>query len=174
MPLELVIMELRPALMPPALDEIKVQYLAKLAARLDGENPGCWEEDLAEFNRVAETALPIEDFQGIYGAEEHETWVRRLLFKTAIHPGSDVTRSELVEVVRRAMSVNGFPDSVAYMEIFDANVPLPGASNLIFYPLDYDPATNTWGNGKPMCDYDPSPEQIVDWALTASESKDRL
>jgi hypothetical protein len=52
------------------------------------------------------------------------------------------------------------------MAIFDANVPMPNASNLIFYPLDYDENTNTWGGGRPIGDYDPTPEQIVIWALT--------
>src|SRR4051812_23253192 len=39
-------MELRPELMPPALDEAKVLRLAELAAGLDGAHPGSWEEDL--------------------------------------------------------------------------------------------------------------------------------
>lgn len=56
--------------MPPALDAAKVRHLARLASRLDGANPGLWEEDLTEFDRVTGTALPIEHFQGIYGAEE--------------------------------------------------------------------------------------------------------
>ena len=51
------------------------------------------------------------------------------------------------------------------MAVFDCNVPRPHASNLIFYPADYDHRSNTWGGGKPMRDYDPSPEQIVEWAL---------
>ena len=50
------------------------------------------------------------------------------------------------------------------MAVFDANVPLDGASNLIFYPPDYDTDTNTWG-GRPINEYDPTPEQIVEWAL---------
>ena len=53
-------MELRPELMPPALDEAKVLRLTELAAGLDGAHPGMWEEDLAEFNRIAGTTLPID------------------------------------------------------------------------------------------------------------------
>jgi hypothetical protein len=68
--------ELRTELMPPSVDEAKVRRLARLAARLDGASPSgtdpaAWENDLAEFNRKAGTALAIGDFQGIYGAEEH-------------------------------------------------------------------------------------------------------
>jgi hypothetical protein len=77
--MEAISVELRPELLPPALDEAKVHRLARLAARLDGAMPGQWEEDLTEFNRLAGTTHTITDFQGIYGAEEHDTWVRRLL-----------------------------------------------------------------------------------------------
>ena len=59
------------------------------------------------------------------------------------------------------MPTNEFFDlHEAYMAVFDANVPLDGASNLIFYPPDYDTDTNTWG-GRPIDQYDPTPEQIV-------------
>jgi hypothetical protein len=51
------------------------------------------------------------------------------------------------------------------MAIFDANVPMNRASNLLFYPPDYDAGTNTWGSGRPIGEYDPTPEQIVEWAL---------
>ena len=164
-------MELRPELIPPVLEEARVGRLAELAARLDGTFPGLWEEDLAEFNRVAGTALAIEDFQGIYGAEDHETWVRRLLVRNTVRPAPDVTRAELAEVVRRAMAKDSFPENEDYMAVFDANVPFPGASNLIFYPSDNDPATNTWGGGRPISEYDPTPEQIVEWALASGRGE---
>lgn len=165
-------MVLRHALMPPVLDEAKVRFLAALASKLDGApsqgmNSGGWEGELAEFNRVAETDLLIDDFQGIYKAEEHDRWVRRTLVRKAVRPITDVTREELVEVVRRATPNEcNLHDHEAYMAVFEANVPLQGASNLIFYPPDYDARTNTWDNGRPICDYNPTPEQIVDWALT--------
>jgi hypothetical protein len=54
------------------------------------------------------------------------------------------------------------------MAVFNSNVPLVGASNLIFYAPDYDPATNTRGGGRPMDESDPTPEQIVEWALAPS------
>jgi hypothetical protein len=165
-------MELRPELMPPVLDEALVARLAKLAAGLDGARPGQWEDDLVEFNRLAGTSIPFEEFQGIYGGEDHEDYVRRVLNYRLIKPVPDVTRAELVEVVRRAMPTNEFFDQhEAYMAVFDANVPLEGASNLIFYPPDYDTATNTWGEDRPMGEYDPTPEQIVEWALAPGSGK---
>ena len=158
-------MELRPELMPPLLDEVKVSRLAELAAEIDGAGPGQWEDILAEFNRIAGTTFALEDFQGIYGAEEHDTWVRRILVGQCVRPVPDVTRAELVEIVRRAMPQSGDPAYEAYMAIFDANVPRRKTSNLIFYPPDYDAATNTWGGARQMGEYDPTPEQIVDWAM---------
>jgi hypothetical protein len=159
-------MELRPELMPPPLDKALVDRLAHLAARIDGARPGQWEDDLAEFNRLAGTELPFSLFQGIYGGEEHIDWVPRVLYYRTIKPAAGVTREELVEVVRRAMSMADSHQREAYMMIFDANVPLEDASSLIFYPPDYDPETDTRGGGRPTGEYDPTPEQIVEWALT--------
>ena len=68
-------------------------------------------------------------------------------------------------MVRRAMTTENNVDAESYMVILDANVPRDGASNLIHYPPDYDPRTNTWGGGRPMGEYAPTPEQIVEWAL---------
>src|SRR5262252_161590 len=99
-------MELRPELMPPALDEALIARLAKLAAGLDGARPGQWEDDLDEFNRLAGTSIPFEAFQGIYGSEDHEDYVRRVLYYQRVKPALGVTRAELTEVVRRAMPQN--------------------------------------------------------------------
>jgi hypothetical protein len=156
-------MELRPELMPPVLDERLVSRLAKMAGQLDGDP----DEDIrAEFNRLAGTDIPMAEFQGIYGGENHEDYVRRVLYYQLIKPAPGVTRAELAEVVRRAMPTTEFFDQYeAYMSVFDANVPLERASNLIFYPPDYDTRTNTWGGGRPMSEYDPTPEQIVEWAM---------
>jgi hypothetical protein len=167
-------MKLRRELMPPVLNDAWVRGLAELASRLDGAYAGLWEEDLAEFNRIAGTDFPIEHFQGIYGAEEHETWVRRVLVRRSAQRVADVTPSELAEVVRRAMPQNGYADFEGYMAVFDANVSLPGASNLIFYPADYDPATNTWGGGRQMGEYDPTPEQIVERALAPTGNEESV
>ena len=153
-------MELRAELLPPRLDEALVHRLAHLADALDGAAPEQCEEDLAEFNRLAGTALAFADFQGIYGGEEHETWVRRIVRSKMLRPVADVTREELAEVVRRAMPQNEDPDYEAYMAIFDANVPRPHASNLIFYSADYN-HNRDW-----QSEYDPTPEEIVDQALS--------
>lgn len=158
-------MKLRPQLEPPKVDEQLAGRLAELAAKIDGARPGEWDDWLAEFNQLANTSIPFEHFQGIYGGEDHIEWVRRILHDQLTKPVDDVTREELIEIVRRAMPQNGYSDAEAYMAILDKNVPRSKASNLIFYPPDYDDATNTWGGGRMMGQYNPTPEQIVDWAL---------
>lgn len=162
-------MELRPELSPPSLDEELVERLAALADAIDGAQTGDAREIVAEFNRVAGTSLDHADFQGIYGAERHSSWVRRLLWKQRIVRVSDVTRAELVEVVRRAMpgSTSG-SEQEAYMAIFDANVDVQGASLWIFYPpeAEDDVGHSASVGVVDLSKYEPTAEQIVDWALS--------
>jgi hypothetical protein len=141
--------------MPPALDAAKVARLAKLAAGLDGARPGQWEEDLAEFNRLAGMAIPIEEFQGIYGGEDHEDWVRRVLYQQSLKP-VDLSREEMVEIVSRAISGSGNPDHDYYLELFLANCKHPSGSDLIFWP-DLVPELPQ--------DREPTAEEIADLAL---------
>ena len=97
-------MQLRRELNPPALDAALVARLTDLAASLDGAAPGQWEDNLAEFNRLAGTAIPFEEFQGIYGAEDHEDYVRRLLFRRHLAPDPALTPEEMAEIVSRVMA----------------------------------------------------------------------
>ena len=155
-------MELRTELLPPLLDDDLVEKLAELAADIDGASPGEWDGWLSDFNRLAGTDIPFEEFKGIYGGEEHCTWVRRFLYWRLIQPASNVTREELLEVIRRAMPQYEYDDYEAYERILDVNTNGAG-TRLIDEPPDFDPATNTWGNGRPLSEFDPTPEQIVQW-----------
>jgi hypothetical protein len=66
----------------------------------------------------------MAEFQGIYGGQDHEGYVRNVLYYQQVKPAPGVTRAELAEVVRRAMPQNEFFDQhEAYMAVFDANVP---------------------------------------------------
>lgn len=160
-------MELRPELMPPVLDGAEVDRLSALAAHLDGAPPERSADALAEFNRLAGTDLAWQDFQGVHNAEEHEAWVRRVLYRGRIRPAADVTRAELVEVVRRAMSIDEYPDDhEAYMAVFDANVPMSGASDMIFWPPEHHPPS--------VGAYSTAPERIVGWALSPKNAPIRL
>jgi hypothetical protein len=74
----------------------------------------------------------------------------------------DITRDELIEIVRLAMTVDP-QDARYYCDLFDKNVPMPGASSLIYWPED----TKDWYRRHPdgsMSDYNPTPEEIVDKA----------
>ena len=148
-------MELRAELQPPKLDERKVARLAELAARLDGANAGEWEDDLAEFNRLAGTEIPIEHFQGIYGAEEHVEWARRVLYGRALTP-TDVSRDEMIEIVSRIMDPNYDADQNFYVELFTVNCKHPSESDLLFWP-----------NLVPELpqDREPTAEEIADLAI---------
>ena len=70
---------------------------------------------------------------------------------------SYLSRDELEDIVRRAMDVTSW-DAEYYTELFDKNVPMPCASNLIFHPPE-----QYSGN---IEDYNPSPEVIVELATS--------
>jgi hypothetical protein len=125
-------MVLRAELMPPALDESLVARLAGLASAIDGAPPGAWEDDLAEFNRLAGTDLKVEEFQGIYGGEEHADFVRRLLYAKQLRPDPAITVAELSEIVRRILSVSD--DHDFYLQLFQVNCQHPSKSDLIYWP----------------------------------------
>jgi hypothetical protein len=147
-------MDLRPELMPPTLDEKKVARLAKLANRIDGAASGHWEDELAEFNRLAGTEMTFKDFQGIYKAEDPEDFVRRGLYRQSLSPRTDLSRVEMVEIVSRVMAVDA--DWDFYLELFLVNCKHPSASDLIYWP-----------NLVPELpqDREPTAEEIADLAL---------
>ena len=126
-------MDLRPELMPPALDQARLARLAKLADRIDGAAPGQWEDDLAEFNRLAGTDIPFEHFQGIYGGEDHIDWVRRVLYARALDPAPAVSLEEMTEIVSRIRAGGGDPDAIFYVALFDATCKHPAKTDLIYW-----------------------------------------
>lgn len=159
-------MDLRPELVPVPIDD----------ARRGAVRAGILQIEAA-LDRREEAADLIRTFNTFTGRDYDEHMFRHYWRSVSLDdfvrqaarpkpaPVPDVTRAELAEVVRRAMPGSGDSDYEAYMEIFDANVPAAWASGLIFYPPGYDAATNTWDGGRPISEYDPTPEQIVDLAL---------
>lgn len=131
-------MELRAELRPPRLDERQVANLTRIAAALDGHAGGAEAQKLlAAFNDNAGTELSLQEFQGIYGGMSHETWVRSQLLALAAKPIPNITRAELVELVRRVMEVEGPEHEVNfYLALVEANVPCPSVSELIFWPSE--------------------------------------
>jgi hypothetical protein len=157
-------MNLRRELIPPPSDEAKVARLAELAAQIDGANPGQWEDELNEFNRLAGTNIPFEEFQGIYGGQDHDTWVRTVLAMQHIFPVKDISRAELVELARRVMKTEGEEHEIRFwLEMLALNIPDPKISDLIFWPGKY------FGDGDNTREF--TPEQVVDIALARAPVK---
>jgi hypothetical protein len=129
-------MELRPELRPPALDPARVARLAELADGLDGAAPGQGEDDLVAFNRLAGTALPLADFQGIHKSESPEDFVRRVLFRRSLAPDPRLTVAEMTEIVSRVTA--GGDDHDFFLELFLVNCTHPAGTDLIYW-LDLVP-----------------------------------
>jgi hypothetical protein len=125
-------MELRPDLMPPVLDPSLVARLTELADGIDGAAPGMWEDDLAEFTRLSGTAIPFEEFQGVYGGDGAEAFVRRVLFQRHLATPPPVTVEELAEVVARVGAAG--PDHEFYLALFLAHCKHPSGTDLIYWP----------------------------------------
>ncbi|MFO0876275.1 MAG: hypothetical protein U0840_02790 [Gemmataceae bacterium] len=159
-------MELRPELVPAPISDARRAAIRDRIRRVEDAIEA--REDVAdlirEFNEFTGRQYGEDMFRNYWRSIDLEDFVRQAA-RPKPTPAPGVTRAELVEVVRRAMPQNGDAEYEAYMEVLDANVPLECASGLIFYPPDYEPATNTWAGGRSIGEYDPAPEQIVEWAL---------
>jgi hypothetical protein len=125
-------MELRLDLTPPLLDAALVERLTKLADALDGAAPGRWAQDLAEFTELSGTVVAFEEFQGIYGGDGPEAFVRRVLFQRHLSTPCHVSLAEMTEVVSRVMRLG--PDHEFYLELFLRHCSHPSGSDLIFWP----------------------------------------
>jgi hypothetical protein len=153
-------MNLRRELMPPALDEAKVARLAKLAAVIDGANPGQWEDALAEFNREADTAFGFADFQGSAGGQDQATWARKILAIPFQKRLPDISRAELLEMICRVASAEGEEHEIDFwLGLLEIHIPAPRISDLIFWPGGY------FGDGNN--DRELTPEQVLDIAQAA-------
>jgi hypothetical protein len=125
-------MEVRPELMPPVLDDAIVARLARLADHLDGAGAGQGDDELAEFNRLAGTAVPLADFQGIYKSEAPEDFVRRVLFQRSLAPDPGLSVAEMAEIVSRVTGCGDGHDF--YLQLFLVNCKHPSGTDLIFWP----------------------------------------
>lgn len=147
-------MDLRPELTPPTLDESLVAHLAKLASTIDGSTAGRWEDELTEFNRLAGTTIPFEEFQGFYGGEDHADYVRRVLYRQRLAPDPTLSREEMAEIVARVIAGGDHRDF--YLELFTVNCRHPAGSDLIYWP-DQVPSLPQ--------DHEPTAEEIAELAL---------
>lgn len=125
-------MQLRPELLPPPLNASQVARLAKLADRLDGAAPGECDGELAEFNQLAGSDMPLAEFQGINSGENPEDFVRRVLFQRVLAPVKSMTLAEMTEIVSRVIACGD--DHDFYLQLFMVNCKHPSGSGLIFWP----------------------------------------
>ncbi|WP_040768754.1 hypothetical protein [Novipirellula maiorica] len=122
----------------PELDEQLVQHLAKIADRLDGGDENVDLPLLEEFNRLAGTEIPFAEFQGIYGGEDHITYVRRVLTERATNADPSLDRDRLIEMFTKVLAD---PCDDAYLEYVFATVEKTfgdsQVSDLVFWPGVY-------------------------------------
>ncbi|MCO5995929.1 bacteriocin immunity protein [Actinoallomurus rhizosphaericola] len=146
-------MNLRPELLPPATDQERlaeigeeIERIADLARR--GRRSAA-DEAIAAFNARTGHDYALHDFVEYCGSRSLEEFAREAA-RPAWPRIPDITRPELVEIVRRILAADRETDF--YLELFQCNTPHPGASDLIFNP----PADLDGG----------SAEAIVDAALS--------
>lgn len=155
-------MELRPVLMPPVLNEKRVARLACFAEQIDWGDPLKTQHQLAAFNKEAMTSFEAWSFHGISGGQDHDTWVRQVLAGPFERRVADVTRAELVEMVRRVMEADRPEhDTAFWLKMLEINIPDERISDLLFWPDDYF--------GHEGCNQELSPEQMIDVALGRKE-----
>jgi len=122
----------------PKLDEALVEHLAKIASKLDGGHEENDRELLAEFNRLAGTEIPFSEFQGIYSAEEHFDYVRRVLTAKATAAQPDLDRDGLIEMFTK---IDADPCDDAYLSYVFARIKKTFGddkiSDLVFWPNLY-------------------------------------
>jgi hypothetical protein len=122
----------------PELDEALVERLAKLADRLDGGDRDLCGELLEEFNTLAGTSIPFEEFQGIYGGEEHVEYVRRVLTAKQTTEDPTLDRNGLVEMFSRILAD---PCDNAYLTYAFSTIEKTygdsQVSDLVFWPNEY-------------------------------------
>jgi hypothetical protein len=153
-------MELRKELVAPEIPEARLAEVKRRILEIDAALEQGRDADglTAEFTALTGRSYDQFTFQTYWGAISLDQFA-----KEASRPPprkvESVTRDELIEIIRRAMLTSGDPDYFYYMEVFDANVPMPKAAMLIYYPPEGSEL------GRHIGSYDPTPEEIVDQAL---------
>ncbi|MFJ3664697.1 bacteriocin immunity protein [Streptomyces sp. NPDC090119] len=144
-------MDLRPELLPPLVSRQRVDRLCaeveRIADLLEG-HPEAASEAIAAFNVATGHDYEALDFAEYYAGRSLEDFAREAA-RPARPVVADITRDELVEIVRRLL--RGAPESDHYLRLLEANVSHPRVSDLLFHPSD--------------ALQDASAEQIVDEVL---------
>ncbi|MER8029881.1 hypothetical protein ABTZ78_13065 [Streptomyces bauhiniae] len=140
-------MELRPDFLPPPMRRQRLDELCaevERIAELLKAQPEAASEAIAVFKAMTGRGYEALDFAEYHASRSLEDFAREAA-RSARSVVADLTRDELVEIVRRFLIAA--PESDYYLRVLRANVPHPGVSDLVFHLRDA------------------SGEQIVDEAL---------
>ncbi|MFD6550794.1 hypothetical protein [Streptomyces sp. NPDC058398] len=144
-------MDLRPELLPPPVSRQRLDELCAEVERIADlleTRPEAAGEAIEAFNAMTGHDYVVLDFAEYHGRRSLEEFATEAA-RPAYPRVADVTRGELVEIVRRLLTAS--PESDYYLLLLQANVSHPGVIDLIFHPSDDL--------------QDASAEQIVDAAL---------
>ncbi|MFF7247070.1 hypothetical protein ACFZBU_24575 [Embleya sp. NPDC008237] len=162
-------MDLRTELSPPVVGS---ERLAEVAAEIEriGElirgdgGAGAAEAAMAAFRAATGHDYSIGDFVEYHGSRTLAEFALEAA-RPARPRVADITRAELVEIVRRILA--GDAELDWYFQVLMANVPHPAVSDLIFgRPAEVeDPPGSTDGSTDSTDDPLGAAEEIVDMAL---------
>src|SRR5262249_3971623 len=123
-------MELRPELLPPPVSPQRIEELGREIDRIAELRGDIAREAVARFEET--TGHAYSEFRDYSAAESRDEAAVR-----AARPGHprvpDVTREELVEIVRRIRACLP-PDQDWYLRVLETNTSHPAVSDLIFWP----------------------------------------
>ncbi|GAA0318347.1 hypothetical protein GCM10010302_66760 [Streptomyces polychromogenes] len=143
--------DLRPELSPPSVSRRRLDELCAEVERIVELLETCPEAAggaITAFNAMTGHDYRALDFAEYDGSRSLEEFAREAA-RPARPVVADITRDELVEIVRRLLTASA--ESDYYLRLLQANVSHPRVSDLVFHPS---------GSLR-----DPSAEQIVDMAL---------
>ncbi|WP_409237002.1 hypothetical protein [Streptomyces sp. PA5.6] len=131
-------MDLRPELLPPPVSPERLEAMCREIRRIaelvgDGDSREEADAAVAAFNETTGHRYAPLDFVEYDAARDLEEFAREAA-RPAWPRVPDVTRDELVEIVRRLMADPASPDCGYYELLLDTNVAHPSAGDLIFHP----------------------------------------
>ncbi|MGW5528963.1 hypothetical protein [Streptomyces xanthochromogenes] len=129
-------MNLRPELTPPPVSRQRLDALRSDVERIAGlldAHPEAAAEAIMAFNATSGHDYIALDFAKHDGSRSLEEFAREAA-RPARPVVADITRDELVEIVRRLLMAD--PESDFYLRLLEANVPHPRVRDLVFHPSD--------------------------------------
>ncbi|MFJ5924522.1 bacteriocin immunity protein [Kitasatospora sp. NPDC092948] len=130
-------MDLRPELLPPPVSRERLAELCREIERIADlamKHPEAVDEAVAAFNAMTGHDYGALCFAEYDGSRSLEDFAREAA-RPARPQVSDITRDELVEVVRRLLEDPPDSDnSDYYLRLLEANVSHPRVSDLLFHP----------------------------------------